>query len=118
MHAHLLSGLQIDAAAAEGGRALAGGHDVVGGDGAALDGLDDQQQGHDLGHAGGKAGVAGVLLKEDRAGLLLHQHGGRRGHRQTSARAGNGGGGGQSREQKQQQNNTHNTFHDGQLLCA
>ena len=115
-HAHLLACLEIDAAPAEGGCPRAGRYDVIRAEHARVHGLKEQQQGHDLGDAGGKAGVMGVLFIEDRPGLLLHQHGRWGRHRQER-----GGGlrkGPAGAEDQQHQDKTQHALHGIHLLHA
>ena len=73
-HGHLLPGLQIDLASALGRRRFRGGNDVVPADLSAVDGLHDEQQGHDFRDAGRRQGLVGILFKEYRAGGNVQQH--------------------------------------------
>ena len=72
------------------------GDKLVQGEAAGVYGLHDQEQGHDLGDAGGLQLLVGVLLEEDGPRLLLHEQGGGGGEDQGHAvLVGRGGGGGQ-----------------------
>ena len=71
--AHLLALLEPDLAAAHGAGMGAGGHDVARIELAAVELLHDEQQRHDLRHAGGGQVLIGIFLIQHRAGRALHQ---------------------------------------------
>ena len=73
--AHLLSFLQIHAAAAEGGGSGAGGDGVIKTDFSGLQILRDQQHGHHLGDAGGKYLCVGILFIQNFSRAFFHQYG-------------------------------------------
>ena len=98
-HGHLLVFLEPDLGAAHGAGVGGGGHHGVVGELAGVDGLHGQEDGHDLGDAGGLQLGVFVLGKEDGAGLLFHQEGGGRGHVQGADAGGQGQHGAQRREQ-------------------
>ena len=72
---HLLSGLQKDLAAALCGCCLRGGDGILIAQGTGVNGLHNEQHGHDLGDAGGGQGLMGILFVKHRAGGHVHQYG-------------------------------------------
>ena len=70
---HRLSYLQIDLAPALCRRCLGCGDGVLPVDLPGIDGLHDQQHGHDLGHAGGGQGFMGIGFIEHRSRGCIHQ---------------------------------------------
>ena len=94
MYRHLLVFRQIHLGAAHGSRPGGNRDQVLRSQTAAVHRLHHQQEGHDLGDAGGLQLVVGVLFKEDGPRLLFHQDGGGGIHR---VRAGGVGGEDQKR---------------------
>ena len=88
-HGELLPLLQIDLRAAHARGVGGDGDRLIPADQAGVQGLEQQQQGHDLGDAGGLVLGVGVFFIEDDAGVPLHEQGGVGGQL-----AGEGGGGG------------------------
>ena len=83
LHAHPLVLLQPDLAASHRAGAGGGGDHVVIAQGPGVDGLHDQQDGHDLGNAGGLQGLVLVDGIEHLPGGFFHQQAGPRLHRQA-----------------------------------
>ena len=75
-HRHLLAGQQVGGGFVGKflcGSQLAGGDHRVQGDSACIEGIQNQQTGHDLGHAGRVSFFISLLLIKDLSGFGLHQ---------------------------------------------